>query len=256
VDHAVTAHPAADRVTSEALVVEQDRAVVPLSAWLLDAAATAAATQRQLQVLTRATSALTYPLALVVHDFGALWVRRTGHNVFHDGLTGQALRWTGARFAADPAEAAPEPPPAAPGVGDLELQITTLHPARPTLELGASTAAAMRALTGEEPLGWGTAEPVPRRWSPRALTDCCRDRAPDPTQLVVVGRGVIGRIVVDRVDGGVLEEIRLAGPPAGRMPTTVLEALAAELAGTVRSLLVAVDPGLRGGLRHGGTTVR
>ena len=47
----LSGHPAADRVTPEALVVEQSRSVVGLSTWLADAAVVARASRRLLQVL-------------------------------------------------------------------------------------------------------------------------------------------------------------------------------------------------------------
>ena len=58
----VIAHPAADRATPEALVVEQDRGVVPLSTWMVDAALVATRGGRLLQIVTPADSRLTYPL--------------------------------------------------------------------------------------------------------------------------------------------------------------------------------------------------
>ena len=206
------------------------------------------------QLLTPRSSAVTYPLELFLRDTGVQWVRRVGAEEFRDGLTGAPLRWTGVRFASDPADAPqPTPPPSA-GSGDLELQITTVHPAEASLELGASTATAVRALTGTDPLGWGTAEPVCQRWSPRALTQHCRGRAPADTQLVVLGVDVVGQILVERTENGVQEQVRLAGPPAGLVAAAVVEALVAELAGMVWSMLVAVNPGVRGGMRQAATS--
>jgi hypothetical protein len=71
----------------------------------------------------------------------------------------------------------------------------------------------------------------------------------------VVGDGVVGQILVERTENGVQEQVRLAGPAAGAVDAAVVEALAAELAGSVRSMLVAVNPGVRGGRRSGEVTV-
>jgi hypothetical protein len=129
------------------------------------------------------------------------------------------------------------------------VQISTLHPAGESVELGASTETAVRALTGRAPAGWGIAEPATQPWSPRELTAQCRERAPDPTQLVVVGAGVIGQVHVERVGTGVLERVRLSGPPAAAVGQGAVEELVAALAGTARSVIVAAQPGRWEGLR-------
>ncbi|MQA13421.1 MAG: hypothetical protein GEV09_04380 [Pseudonocardiaceae bacterium] len=245
----VTWHPAADRATAETLVVEQDRNVVPLSTWVADAAATAAASDRVLQVLTQAHTRITYPLELLLAEAGAHWVVREGPERFRDGLSGFSLRWSGARFVTDLDAPPPEPVAPAPGSGDLEVQISTLHPASSSLELGSSTGAAIRALTGAEPAGWGVAEPVTQPWSPREVTAHCRQRAPSPTQVVVVGHGVLGQLRVDRVESGVLETIRLSGPAASSVAQDAVDTLVAEIAGTARSMIVAAHPGRLDGLR-------
>lgn len=248
----VTWHPACDRATPEAVVVEQDRTVVPLSTWVADAAVFASESDRVLQVLTPAHSRITYPLELLLGDVGAQWVVREGRERFRDGLSGLRLRWSGGRFVTD-VDAAPPvaaPPVAAePGSGDLEVQITTLHPASSALELGSTAVAAVRALTGAEPVGWGVAEPVTQPWSPREVTAHCRGRAPSPAQLVVVGAGVLGQLRADRVETGVLEQLRLSGPAASSVGRAAVDDLVAELAGTARSVVVAAQPGRLDGLR-------
>ncbi|HSL09192.1 MAG TPA: DUF6177 family protein [Pseudonocardiaceae bacterium] len=245
----VTWHPTADRATPQALIVEQDRTVVPLSTWVADAAVEATATGRVLQVLTPGHSGLTYPLELLLRDAAGRWVVRERPERFRDGITGFRLRWSGLRFVTD----LDAPPPAGhdpqPGSGDLEVQISTLHPAGASVELGASTETAIRALTGRAPAGWGIAEPATQPWSTRELTAQCRERAPAPTQLVVVGAGVIGQLRVERVNTGVLERIRLSGPPAAVVGQDAVEELVAVLAGTARSMIVAAQPGRLEGLR-------
>jgi hypothetical protein len=245
----VTGHPAADRATSEALIVEQDRGVVPLSTWVANAAVEATETGRVLQVLTPAHSRITYPLELLLRDAAGQWVLREGAERFRDGIGGFPLRWNGQRFvtvlnASPPADADLQP-----DSGDLEVQISTLHPGAESLRLGASTEIAMQVLTGVAPAGWGIAEPATQPWLPPELTEQCRERAPDRTQLVVVGSDVIGQLYVQWVDTGVLERTRLSGPPISVLSTDIIDTLAAEIADTARSMIVAAQPGRRSGLR-------
>jgi hypothetical protein len=243
-------HPAADRVTAEAVVVEQPRAVLGLSGWLADAAVAATGSGRLLQVVTAPDTRITDPLELMFAEGGAQWVVRDGGPVgFRDGFLGLPMGWNGLRFV--PLDGTPpEPDPTRPpGQGSIEIQISTLHPASAELLLGASTTAAVRALTGAEPLGWGTGEPATQPWSPRQVTEVCRDRAPDPTALVVVGAGAVGRLRAERVTAGVLEEVRLAGPRATEVGQDAIDSLVEDLAGTARSMIVAVHPVRSGGTR-------
>ncbi|GDY33528.1 DUF6177 family protein [Gandjariella thermophila] len=251
----MTWHPAADRVTAEAVIVEQDRSVVPLSTWLADAAVAAGRAERVLQVLTPAHSRITFPLELMLRDTGAEWVVRDGPERFRDGLAGFVMRWNGARFVADVQAPTPDPVDPPPGSGDLEVHITTLHPASESLELGAAAEAALRALTGDPPTGWGVAEPATQPWSAREITAYCRDGAPNPAQLVVVGSGVVGQLAVERVDTGMLERVRLSGPPAGAVSQDSVDALAAEIVGTARLMIVAAHPGRLHGLRANAPTL-
>jgi hypothetical protein len=251
----VTWHPAADRATTDALVAEQDRSVVSLSSWLADAAAEAVATGRMLQVLTPSRSRITYPLELMLRDAGCQWIVREGPERFRDGLAGTRMRWNGARFVTDLNSPAPDIDIPQAGSGDLELQITTLHPASSELQLGASTEAAVRAITGSDPAGWGTSEPSTQPWSPREITTFCRDRAPTSTQVVVTGNGVLGQILVERTETAVREQVRLSGPRAGVVDASAIESLAAGVAGSARSMIVAAHPGRFDGLRGGQFTM-
>jgi Family of unknown function (DUF6177) len=250
----VSWHPTADRATPEGLIIEQDRTVVPLSTWVADAAVETTATGRVLQVLTPTHSRITYPLELLLRDVAGQWVLREGPERFRDGITGFRLRWNGLRFVTDLNAAPPAEDNPQPGSGDLEVQISTLHLADESLQLGASTETAVRMLTGAVPAGWGVAEPATQPWCPRELTALCRERAPAPTQLVVVGSGVmgsgvVGQLRVQRVDTGVLEGIRLSGPPAAVVGQDVIEELAEAIADTARSMIVAAQPGRLAGLR-------
>jgi uncharacterized protein DUF6177 len=245
--------PAADRVTAESVVVEQGRAVLGLSTWLVDAAVAATSSGRLLQVVTPADTRITYPLELLFAEGGAQWVVRDGAGGFRDGFIGLPVGWNGRRFV--PLDGRiPDPDPTRdPAAGSIELQITTLHPASHDLRLGASTQAAALALTGAPPRGWGTAEPATQPWSTRQVTEICHDRSPQPTALVVVGgepgRRVLGRLRTERVTSGVLEEVRLAGPAAAAVGQDAIDGLVEDLAGTARSMIVAVHPVRAAGTR-------
>lgn len=241
-------HPNADQVTAQALVLEQQRSVVPLTTWVTRAALDAVRAGILLQIVTPGDAVLTYPLEVLLGEVGGTWVVRDGAG-FRDGFTGVPLEWEGERFV--PGDG-PLPEPAA-AVGGLDIQVTTLHTAAQDLELGTSAAAVIRALTGAEPTGWGVAEPATERWSTTELTRLCRARAPEPASLVVVGgqpgRRAVARLRSSRVTEGVLEDVRVSGPVARAVGTGAIDDLAADLAGTVRSMIVAVHPVRVGGER-------
>ncbi|WNZ11321.1 DUF6177 family protein [Streptomyces sp. 11x1] len=91
----------------------------------------------------------------------------------------------------------------------LIVALRTVHRADEHLLLGGALEAAWKALTGTAPAGWGTAEPVNLPWSPRQLTDLARERAPEPSQLLVVGtpdRPAMATVRVTRTTKGVEED--------------------------------------------------
>ncbi|ANN19472.1 hypothetical protein SD37_30210 [Amycolatopsis orientalis] len=246
----MSTHPAADRATSEALVVEQFRDVVPASSWLVDAARTAVDTGRVLQLVTHSRGGLTYPLESLLADARAGWVVRDDFGGYRDGFLGLPLIWKDARFVPDQGATIPTPRKYSPGSGDLEVRITTSYPAGEPLRLGRSTEIAMRTLTGSGPLGWGVAEPVTEPWSASDVSAHCLLRAPRAASVIVVGEGVTGRLQVSQVDEDVVEELRLSGPAAGSVDTRRIEDLAAECAGTATRLIVAAHPGRVHGVRN------
>ncbi|WP_433536685.1 DUF6177 family protein [Micromonospora sp. CA-249363] len=244
---------ATDTITDRAVVLHQDRAVVGLAPWLAQAAVDAVRDNLLLQVVTPADGVITYPFETMLAQAQGQWVVRAGEE-YRDGLTGLPLRWDGQRFAtSDATRTSGSLPTDTPWTGGLEIQIVTVHPATEALRLGASTEAAVRALTGGEPTGWGVAEPATEPWSRHELTALCRTRAPAPTSLTIVGgedeSATLGVLTVERVDLGVREQLRLAGPPLSVVDAATLEGLAEKLAGTVRSMIVTVHPGRSGGLR-------
>ncbi len=114
-------------------------------------------------------------------------VRDRDRSGFRDGLSGEMMRYDGTRFVSDLGADATAPRMDRPShVGGVQLQVETVHQAAEGLELGASTAATWRALTGSDPLGWGLAEPASQLWSQRELTSLARSRAPRADQH---GRG-------------------------------------------------------------------
>lgn len=246
--------PLTDTITDKAIVLHQNRAVVALSPWLAQAAVDAVRDGLLLQIVTPPDALVTYPLEVMFSFARGQWVVRTGDG-YRDGLTGLPMRWDGDRFAPAPSSSPDDDlsPVAAAWAGGLEFQIVTLHPATEALELGASAEAAVRALTGNTPAGWGTAEPATEPWSRRDLSSFCRERAPSPTSLTIVGgdpwKAVLGVLTVERVGSGVREMFRLAGPPLSPSVEETVEALVEQLAGTARSVVVAVHPGRSGGLR-------
>ncbi|MET8278702.1 DUF6177 family protein [Micromonospora sp. NPDC005174] len=242
-----------DTITDRAVVLHQDRAVVGLAPWLAQAAVDAVRDGLLLQVVTPADGVITYPFETTLAQAQGQWIVRAGDQ-YRDGLTGLPLQWDGQRFArSDAAQPADSLPTDEPWTGGLEVQIVTVHPATEALRLGASAEAAVRALTGGDPAGWGVAEPVTEPWSRNELTAFCRTRAPAPTSLTIVGgereSTTLGVLTVERVDVGVREQLRLAGPPLSVVDATTIEGLAEKLAGTARSMIVSVHPGRSGGLR-------
>ncbi|WP_020661514.1 DUF6177 family protein [Amycolatopsis benzoatilytica] len=241
--------PAADRVTAEAVVVEQHRAVVPATTWLVDAARAAVRDGKVLQVRTPARSRLTVPLELLLRDALADWVVRDDTGAHHDGFRGFPLAWNGIRFVRD-TEAPPRTSPApVPGSGDLEVRIITVGEAP---RLGASTEAAMQALGGGPPGGWGVAEPVTQPWSAGDLAAHCRQRAARPVNVLVTGPGTVGRVRVSQVDGELVEEVELSGPRAGTVARDDIEALVERVAAEAQMMTVGAHPGRRRGLRAPG----
>ena len=257
--------PAVDMTTGHAGVLLQDRPVVALTRWIADAAARCARQGLLLQVVTPATSRLTVPLEQVLSTEGARWVVRTADGGYYDGLRGEVLAWDGAAFVA----ASPTPAPAFlpdrdPTAGSLVLDAVALHPAAEATELGGLAAEAIALLTGEQPHGWGVAEPATERWDPAELTRLCRSRAPAATSLVVVGgrpeSPALGTLTAARVPAGVHERLQLAVGVPGAPDPGVLDRLAGQLASRheVRTLLAGLRPGRSDGTvqpRFRGATV-
>jgi Family of unknown function (DUF6177) len=253
---AVAAHPAVDVLTGRVAVVLQERPVVPLTAWLADAARTCAAAGRGLQVVTPPSARLTTPLRFALDGPDTRWVvRDRGGGTCYDGLSGRRLHWDGAAFVPTPAGGpggpalAPEFADPAPAAGwQLVLDLRVRHTATATARLGGALEAVCQALTGEPPRGWGTAEPATEPWDPGRLTALARRRAPDPTLLVVVGgtdRPAVGTLRVARAASGVDEAVTLVVGHPDRVPLDTLPEAAEAAAGRAAliSMLAQVRPG-------------
>ncbi|MFJ4414119.1 DUF6177 family protein [Streptomyces sp. NPDC088925] len=208
-----TGIPAVDVLTPRALVVMQDRPVVPLSTWLADALRHAADGDRALQLVTPPASRLTLPLRTALRGLPHRWVVRDERQGLYDGLSGVRLRWSGGIFGPDLDERGaailvePFREPVGGAVRQLVLQARTRHHPDAELLLGGALEAVFRRLTGAAPRGWGTAEPAGNPWSRRQLTELARARAPRPTLLTVVGAGALATVRVLRTREGVEEDV-------------------------------------------------
>ncbi|MDX2740913.1 DUF6177 family protein [Streptomyces caniscabiei] len=167
-----------------------------------------------------------------------------------DGATGDASEGEGeGEGKGEGTSDGPAPEGAADDVPGRQLLVAlrTVHRADEQLLLGRALEAAWKALTGTAPAGWGTAEPVNLPWSPRQLTDLARERAPEPSQLIVVGtpdRPATATVRVTRTTKGVEEDVVLTiGYAAGEhLPLDRVEALADTLVREhgLRTLLTSV----------------
>jgi hypothetical protein len=233
--------PVVDILTDRAAVLLQDRPVVGLTQGLLDAFLAADHHELDIQLVTPATSRLTLPLRMALSG-DSRWVVHTSGREYLDGGHGGRLHWQdGAFVPADPAGAGA--PPGLPGPIDhrpavesgrqLWLNVELRHE-QPPAALGLGVEAVCRALTGRPPAGWGTAEPVSRRWRPSELSQVAAGRAPQPTFVVLVGDGdrpVIGTLEISTDASVIAESATLAiGYPADEEPPLT------ELPGLVETL--------------------
>jgi hypothetical protein len=91
-DTVTVLHPAVDLITDKAAVVIQERPVVPLTSWLVDAATACAEARQGLQILTSADSRITLPLRTTLSEPKARWVvREPGDTGYFDGFSGIPL---------------------------------------------------------------------------------------------------------------------------------------------------------------------
>ncbi|OOC56333.1 MULTISPECIES: DUF6177 family protein [Nocardiopsis] len=233
-----TDHPAVTTLTEKAFVVVQDRPLVPLSGWLVDATAAYGRGGRHLQLVTPSTSRITHALRSLLARPAARWVVRDGDGGYYDGFSGVPLVWDPeSAFTVDPdASAAEGPHPdfrwseadGAPGT-QLLVDLQVLHPADRGLLLGGAAEILAEYLAGSTPALWGTSEPLAHAWNRGRMTGLCRRRAPGSTWIALTGRPegvrergarpIAGTQRVSTVPDGVRESITLAvGHPPGEEP--------------------------------------
>lgn len=233
--------PAVDVVTDKAAVVLIDRPVVALTTWLAEIMRTAVASRRALQIVTPPHVRLTAPTRTTLARVPNRWVVQDPDCGYYDGLSGAVLRWQDGAFSpalsedgkATVAAAFTRRADEAPG-RQLIVAIRTAHQPDERLLVGGALETAWEALTGSVPGGWGTAEPVNLPWSPRQLTDLARERMPEPSHLIVVGRPerpAIAAVRVTRTTKGVEEDVVLTVGYAAEeeLPLDRVESLAETL---------------------------
>ncbi|TCC30252.1 DUF6177 family protein [Kribbella speibonae] len=226
--------PGLDLVTDEVAVMMQDRLVVGLSAWLLDAVAAAEREGRGVQLVTPAGVRLSYPARTrLFSGRNTRWVVQAGEA--YDGLTGVKLSWDGKKFApvtgpdgrGELAAAWTADPERLEVRANLQVLARVRYPALDSTLVGRATELLFTELTGAPPIGWGTEEPVNRPWNAEAgasLTAYCHRRSPRPSLLTVVGAatdGILpatGSAVVNRRPAGIEETVMLAVAQPGLEP--------------------------------------
>ncbi|MCQ9183182.1 hypothetical protein KMT30_29885 [Streptomyces sp. IBSBF 2953] len=210
--------PVVDVLTGSTAVVLADRPVLALTTWLSEVLRDTAESGRALQIVTPPHVRLSAPARATLLQPPNRWVVQDPSQGYYDGLSGAVLRWQDGTFApalgadgtASVAEAFGRTSPSA--ERQLTVAFRTTLPAQEDVVLGDGVETAWRALTGSPPAGWGTAEPVNLPWSPRRLTGLARDRAPEPTHLIVAGhpgRPALAWIRVTRTTAGVEQDVTL-----------------------------------------------
>ncbi|MFC5745992.1 DUF6177 family protein [Actinomadura rugatobispora] len=238
-----------DVVTDQAMVLLQDRPVVPLTAWTAEAIGECAESGRTLQLVTPLDSRLSLPMRAAASGTEAQWVVRNGDG-YYEGLTGRPLQWSGGTFVPIP-EARDYAPgfttrPTAPIGAQLSLTYRLRHGTAG--DLGAPAQRMLQLLTGKAPAGWGPAEPLQHPWQSDRLTEYVRARA--TARLIVAGDGPRPAQAVAEftaVDGGVSEVTTVTvgyapedPPPLQHLPS-LIGAMAAEQ--PVASLFAQLIPG-------------
>ncbi|MGW4020921.1 DUF6177 family protein [Streptomyces sp. NPDC005009] len=226
--------PVVDVLTDSTSVVLADRPVLALTTWLSEVLRGTSGSGRALQIVTPPHVRLSAPARATLLQVPNRWVVQDPDQGYYDGLSGAVLRWRDGTFAPVPGADGTAPVAEAFGrtspSGDRQLVVAfrTTLPAHEDAVLGEGLETAWRALTGSAPAGWGTAEPVNLPWSPRRLTGLARDRAPEPTHLIVTGhpdRPALAWIRVTRTTAGVEQDVTLVlGYGEGEEPP--LEAIA------------------------------
>lgn len=233
-------HPAADTLTPKAMVVLQDRPVIPFTTWLAEGLRLCSETRRGLQVVTTPASRITMPLRLVLTGPNSRWVVRADGG-YYDGLTGVPLRWDGEVFIVEPEARAYAPTYTTPPTGPLGAQLTVTFRVRHTSDasVGGPADLVCRSLTGEPPGGWGTSEPATGVWHVEDLAEMFGSRVSAAVWLTVVGgtgggHPMVGTMLLSQVGDAAEEAVTLVvgypdprTAPIASLPT-IIGALAAD----------------------------
>ena len=238
-----TDHPAVSAVTEKNAVLVQDRPIVPLSGWLVDALARYGRQGLGLQLLTPATSMLTPTLSGLLSDPNATWVVRTEDGHHYNGFNGLPLTWQDqVGYVPDPNARTQDGPHqdfqarSEHLTGSrLHVDLQMDHPVSDQLELGGVVELLAQHLGQAPPSVWGVAEPLSRAWDTTELTTLARGRAPGETTVLFHGPHGSkftfgGRWRALRTDSGVREKVRFTVGVQGEPNLGALEPLARELA--------------------------
>jgi hypothetical protein len=217
--------PGVDLITEKVAVVMQDRPVIGMSAWLTDALTSAKMASRDVQLVTPMSSRLTWPVrSTLFRGTYSKWVVTGSDGEYFDGLNGVRLKWNGdlfiARSTARPGEQSSDLHPdfvvQEEPFGQLQFTVRVRHKPVKSLVLGRVAEMLFTATTGSGPAGWATSEPVTQPWSPEAMTEYCRGRAPEPTWLILSGqpgdefKPAVGTLETRRTQSGLDETLTLA----------------------------------------------
>ncbi|MDA0564718.1 DUF6177 family protein [Streptomonospora sp. S1-112] len=240
-----TDHPALTLATDRVAVAVQDRPVVPLSPWIIDAVTSSGREQRAFHLVTPPGARLTQEMTALFQNRGSRWVVRTSDGSYFDGLYGAPLVWQdGSGFVRDPAPrtgSAVHPqfrrnPDSL--VDHLVLDLKLRHADHTDVRVGAEVELLTTALAGSAPALWGIGEPAPLVWDRDRLTELVRGRAPQGSRVVFLGphsgaRPFSGSLRVEPTPEGVRESATLAvAYPAGTRPDlAAVEGVVEELAG-------------------------
>lgn len=218
------------------LAVYSEAPVVRHGNWLNKVMDQATRDGRGLLLVTPPSSALSRGLLHVLDRTGGLWLvepegdgthflGRSGHSV-HLGEDGSL-------------EILDDPHPGwlrehvAEGRGGLLVQAETLHPRRPTTQVGGLMAAVSETTADAPPLGWGMQEPVTEPWDPREITRRFSRGEPFDALLHVAGPAgahrLAGTLLIQRPRNGVVEQVQAAVERDGVSAGDELEETAAAL---------------------------
>ncbi|MGQ4270504.1 DUF6177 family protein [Nocardiopsis changdeensis] len=224
----VTDHPTVTVTTPKVAVAVQDRPVVAMDPWMVDALHTHAHARRAFQLVTPSTSRLTHILRSALTGPFTRWVVRTPRGEHRDGFSGALLTWheelgfVCSERSSDTGQIT-EYEENADAQALLLVDLSVIHPPERDLRLGTRVETLTLSLTGSLPARWGTSEPAPLVWSPDDLTGLARRRAPKATWTVFNGSTdhdddspvFTGTLRVTRVPEGVREDVTLViGGPA------------------------------------------